>query len=538
MHHIVALLCCVAWGPPAGAAAAAAADPPAAQAVATQAVATQAVATVAATPADSVRALNRAQNAVRTYVRRARPATAREMRPDLVEALDAYAREIPGDDWVAGHRIGMRVKQGWYTSAATEALRCQASPWWCSALAGLALHAEGSHAEADRAFERALAAMPGDVRCAWAAELLHVLDGAVQRRYAAADCAERLALEKRIWWLADPLHVVQGNERRSEHYARLVGMRLHHELLAVEGREPCSHDHHAGVIRNGWPDWWWGPGLPEVGRAGARFLPADGAYEAPLEAGPDAWDVETDVASERYQPAWGTMRNLEHQVAFFLRGDSIQALAAAALGRLRVGGLAFSRSEHEAPIVVQAPPGGALVLAAGLPRDAWLVSIESVRDPSGAVRARFGHRLPEAAASGLALSDVMLINWSSTLQPTLEAAAPRMLPTTRFARNRAVGIYWEVYGVSDTTAVEVALSAQPDEPGLLARIGQSLRLATPRDGVAVRWQEQGEEPGILRSQMRIDFAGLPAGRYVLQLEVSQAGGPVAIARRSIELIDP
>ncbi|HSJ24841.1 MAG TPA: hypothetical protein VK929_09250 [Longimicrobiales bacterium] len=491
-----------------------------------------------ASPADSVRAHARAMNVVRTYLRRARPNTARDMRPDVVEQLDAYGREIPGDDWIIGHRVGMRVKQGWFTAAANEAVRCQGTAWWCSALAGMALHWEGSHEEAHQAFDRALAEMPRATRCQWAAELVHVLDGATARSYGAANCDERIAMEDRIWWLADPLHVMPGNDRRSEHYARLVSMHLHHELLAAEGREPCSHDHHSGVIRHGWPEWWWGPGLPETGREGARFMPRDAAFDAPLEAAPDAWDVETDVATERYAPGYGTVRNLEHQVAFFLDRDSILAVAAATFGRTRLGGVAFTRNETEPPRVIRAPEGGALVLAGRLPVDAWVVSIESMREPSGVVRARFGHRLPDATEAGLRLSDIVLVSWVEALQPTLESVAPRMLPTTRFARSRPVALYWEVYGVSDTTAVDIALSAEPDDPGLLARIGQSLRLATPRDGVAVRWQEQGDEPGILRSQTRIDFSSLPAGRYVLRLEISQGDGPPAVARRAIELVDP
>lgn len=488
-----------------------------------------------ASPVDSVRALNRARNSVRAYVRRATPATARDLRPDVVEQLDQYAREIPGDDWIAGHRIGMRIKQGWYSSAAAEALRCQASEWWCRALAGFALHVEGSQADAHRLFDQALAAMPMDVRCEWAAELLHVLEGELYARYAAADCQGRLAMEPRIWWLADPLHVLPGNDRRAEHYSRLVAMRLHHELLAAEGREPCAHEHHSGVIRNGWPPWWWGPGLPETGREGARFIPVGSVFNAPLSAGAGDWSLEVGAMSERFRPVYGDVRDIDHQAAFFLRGDSVQAVTAAALGRTRVGGVAFSRSEAEPPVVAYAREGGGLVLSAMLPHDEYLVSIEALREPSGAVRARFGHRLPEASAAGLRLSDVLLFSWNAALDETLEDVAPRMMPTTRFPRSRSVGMYWEVYGVADTTALEFALSAEPEDPGLLARLGQNLRLATPRDGVAIRWEAQGEAPDVVRTHTRIDFGSLPPGRYRLRLVVRQGDGPPAVATRAIEL---
>jgi hypothetical protein len=492
-------------------------------------------AAIAAPTADSLRTHNNARNAYRAYLRRATPATARELRPAAIEQLDAAAAVIPGDDWVIGHRVGLRVKQGWATSAVAAALRCEATQWWCKALEGFALHVEGSFADADRAFDEALAAMPEPVRCAWGAELLLILHGPLLAEYAAADCARRIALERRVWWLADPLHVLPGNDRRTEHYSRLVGLRLHREALAATGNEPCAPSHHEAVVRGGWPEWWWGKGLLETGQGGYRFMPSGDAAFQPLTSGPEAWIVAAGGTDERYSPAYGQVRDLEHQVGFFARGDSIIALVAAGLGRTRVGGLVLSRNEDETPVMAKAPEGGGFVMAAMAPRDRYLVSIESVREPSGAARARFGHALPEPSADGLGLSDLLLINWSASLPETLEAVAPRMIGSTRISANRTIGVYWEVYGAADTTAIDVALSAIPEEGGIVQRIGQGLRLVTPRDGVAVRWQDIGDEPGIVRKHLRLDMSQLPPGRYTLQMEVRQGDGAPATARRVIEL---
>jgi hypothetical protein len=492
-----------------------------------------------ASAADSMRALNAAKNALRGYVRRASSRNDLELRPAAIERLDGFAELIPGDDWIVGHRVGLRIKQRWYTPAVAVAIRCEATPWWCRALAGFALHVEGSFADAARYLDEALALMPESVRCEWGAELLHVLDGELLREYGAASCADRIQLEKRIWWLADPLQTEPGNDRRTEHYARVVGMHLHHQTIALTTTTPCAEDHHAGVLRAGWPEWWWSTAGPlESGGSGLAFMPAGSAAVRPLESEPADWqiaDVPAASRDERYRPSYGDIRTIDQQTAFFARGDSILAVAAASVGRVIRGGMVLSASEDADLIVVDSDQTGWYRLQTRVPRAPYLVSIEAVREAGGAVRARFGHSLPATTGGGLGLSDLLLFNWRDDVDDDLDAILPHMLGTTAVAGARPFGVYWEVYGATDATELQVSLSAAPVEEGVLRRLGQSLGLVSPRDGVGVRWQDTGDDPAILGKHLQLDLSHLRPGRYMLQLEVREGDGEPVVARRLIEV---
>jgi hypothetical protein len=499
-----------------------------------------AAATAAASPADSARALGAAKSVLRSYVRRAAERRSQELRPEVVQRLDDYARVIPGDDWLIGHRVGLRIKQGWHTAAVAAAIRCEGTRWWCEALAGFALHVEGSYGDADEAFDRALAAMPETVRCAWGAELAHILDGALRAQYEAADCAERTLLERRIWWLADPLHLLPGNDRRTEHYSRLVGMQLHHETLVFGSSSRCADEHHVAVIRGGWPEWWWNESGPlEPGGPGFAFLPAAALAGRPLDSTAADWDAPLVLRlGERYTPQYGQVRRQDQQTAFFGRGDSILVVGAAAVGRVRGGGMVLTRGEAGERFILPGPDAGWYLLSGMVPRDRYLASLEALRHESGAVRARFGHRLPEPSPSGLALSDLLLFNWADDLDETILAVGPRALGTTTLARNRVIGLFWEVYGAGEAESLEVSLSAEPADGGVLRRLGEGLRIVSPRDAIAVQWQEAGENPGILGKHLRLDLSQLQPGAYTLRLEVRDGTGQPAVALRSIEVSAP
>jgi hypothetical protein len=98
--------------------------------------------------------------------------------------------------------------------------------------------------------------MPDSLRCAWD-DASMFFDYTGRAAYASMSCAQRDSVNDRVWWLADPLWVENGNERRTEHYARRVLIELHRAIEADE-RFDWRDDYEGPaltemVLRYGWP---------------------------------------------------------------------------------------------------------------------------------------------------------------------------------------------------------------------------------------------------------------------------------------------
>src|SRR5688572_3865400 len=109
----------------------------------------------------------------------AEPAAIAEERRSLLKTLDSASRAMPGDEWVRGRLVWYSIEAGDTAAAVAAARECRDSelPWWCDALLGLALHVSHDFVMAERAFDRALAAMPDSARCRWT-DASSLLDGA------------------------------------------------------------------------------------------------------------------------------------------------------------------------------------------------------------------------------------------------------------------------------------------------------------------------------------------------------------------------
>ncbi|HYV98361.1 MAG TPA: hypothetical protein VE967_12950 [Gemmatimonadaceae bacterium] len=191
----------------------------------------------------------------------------RASRASLIALFDAAARAAPGNDWIAGQRVRLLVDQGEFALAESAARACRArSVSLCGMLLGYVIGAHGDLPRADSVFTATLGAMPLAERCAWS-DVRTLFDGAARRSYEHASCAERDSVSRIVWWLADPLYIVPRNERRAEHYVRVVLARLR---AAAERDERFDWNDETGgdalremVIRYGWPSYLYygGPGL-------------------------------------------------------------------------------------------------------------------------------------------------------------------------------------------------------------------------------------------------------------------------------------
>lgn len=512
----------------------------------------------AAAPRDSAEVRRDAERTVRAYLREvggggsipARPGqrvpshVIRSERARLIVELDRMAREIPGDDWLLGQRVAFRVKQGRREEAIRILNPCRASPWWCDALSGFLLQVQGDLSGAHDAFTRAVRNMPDEERCRWREPLEYLLYGGLASRYGRADCRERDELARRIWWLADPFQIQPWNDRRSEHYARLMGVFLYAQSRGTT-RGRCPRSCATMPLLRGWPSWWWSregpreyPDLP-----GYRFLPPPDVGLRPLESHAWDWDLIDDEFHERYDPPYGPIHDMDQQTAFLRRGDSLLVVAVTEMDRhilrgawsLEVGMVLSRGPDDEAVVVTEVGDPERFVLEAWVPDDAYLVSVEAVAERAGAARARFGHRLSEATRSGLALSDPILFDWDDQVEEELRAVLPRMLGTSSVAPGRAVGVFWETYGVGPGDELQVSVAARPVDRGFFRRLGQALRILGDQDVMRFTWQESGQRDGIEGRTLRVDLSELEPGRYVVELRVGRPGEDPAVARRHLEV---
>ena len=499
-------------------------------------------------------------------------------RSRLVGVLDSAARLLPADGWIVGQLVRYLAEDGRAQDALAAARACRAASWWCAALAGFALHAAPDFAAADSAYRVALDSMPADERCRWT-DVSLLLDGELARRYRSLGCADREALAARLWWLAQPLLSVAGNDRRTEHFARVTMTRLMRDARTAYGI-PWSWDLDELTLRYAWPAWWarqeTRPGQldAEVGvigheaAPGFHFIPDAHAVLDPARARKDDWQPGSSGARERYQPTYtDTLVALPHQTAVFHHGDSALVVAAYDLsGDARFRGAALEAALVLAPDERTTPRVGRLssarsrgVVTATAPWAPLLVSLEVIAPGVRRVaRARYGWRAASGSGQAL-LSDLLMFGppdppdrpdlpepsdlpepADSLPPPTLAAALPHALGSGVVRLDRKLGLYWELYepdppGQLVTTSVAVV----PVKDGWLHRLAAAVGVAGKRKAVRLEWQEVPEGRGAIYGRaLAIDLSGLAPGRYRLELTVRTPAGESETAGREIRVVRP
>lgn len=194
----------------------------------------------------------------------------RVARRALIATLDSAVSQLPQDNWLVGQLVRFLIDQREPDSALHVASTCKSQQWWCAALRGYALAARGAYAAAGLAFDTTLTLMPDAVRCGWN-DHAQLLESEGRDAYEKLACAQRDSVNERLWWLADPLYSVGGNERRVEQFVRHVTVALRAELMrderfhwrAIQGGDALVKM----VLRYGWPTYayWSGPGT-DIGR--------------------------------------------------------------------------------------------------------------------------------------------------------------------------------------------------------------------------------------------------------------------------------
>lgn len=470
-------------------------------------------------------------------------------RDRLLARLDSAAMSIPGDDWIAGQQIHYMIEGGQLADAVERARECAPARWWCDALLGLALHSAGEFAAADSAFSIALAAMPEAERCEWT-DLTKLFDGDVRGAYRRLSCDERLAVNERLWWLADPLYSRPGNDRRTEHYSRLTRDQAHRRASAVH-RMIWGPDLGELTVRYGWSSHYAQevprsfnsaqPSIVAYNRVpGYRFFADAGA--TPADTADATWNLRPLRSAERYSPLYATFAGLDAQTAAFPRGDSVLVAAAFDAG---VDTL-FGQGAIESALVLTGGPdrreqamvtvaGRRGTLSARVPEIPVVASIEVIGEKR-IRRARVRVSPRPGAGRRVRLSDVAFFTPGESLPDSFATFVERMRPDQTARREERLGLYWELSAsepITDrlTTRVDVVRERRHWLRRAVERIG----IVSPDRGVRLGWDDSMRRDGVVSRAVSVDLSTLDPGVYRIEIVVEIPGEPPLVASRELRV---
>jgi hypothetical protein len=484
------------------------------------------------------------------------PKKTADARTAMLARLAKAGATLPGDRWIVSQRVRYLVEAERFADAIDVARSCGAEASWCASLAGFAFHAASDFARADSAYAAALSLMPEAQRCKWT-DISMLLEGDPLKQYDRLSCANRAAFETRFWALSRPLFLVPANDLRTEHFARLTMV----EMIRMS-RYPhpmaWGDDARTLMVRYGW-ETHWSKDLPsglnatEANIIGHEptpafdFIPAAEALERPDSADVADWALHDPFAQSRYAPRYArSMTQLDHQVAFFRRGDSAVVVAAfdarsdTSFTRDSVAAalvLATTSSPDSTRMVSEPLTSRHGVLSSPAPWASLLISVEA-RDSAArrVARARTVARPPEATGR-LTISDILLFDDPTNLPQSLDDAAPRARGSLNLTRSTPVGVYWEMYGVRPTgEELTFTLTVSRIGTSWYRRAAEKLKVLDRRAPVRMKWQEPSARPGATRSRaIAVDFSTLPEGRYKIDLTLEAGGQPAATASRIVDV---
>jgi hypothetical protein len=466
-----------------------------------------------------------------------------QSRESFRQVLDSAAGLLPGDDWIAGQRVRYLVDDGDGSSALQAALACRGTSWWCAALEGMALHVTGDFARAEAAFETALSQMPAQKRCAWT-DLTYLLEEPLRAAYQRLGCDERTDFDRRVWLMADPLFLIPGNERRTEHLARHVWAES--ERTAVNTFwKPWGPDLEEMTVRYGWSEKWTRepPTILETGppvinghehEPNYHFFPEREPLGVASALDESLWDIGKLQPKEAYAPRYARVFvDLQPQIARFRRGDSTLVVAAYRKEDYQFlrqhtfyGALAIVADDSTPPLVARSTESGdrAAMLALTLARVAML-SVETLaRDSTVASRWRAVMRRLELRQNGLTISDLLFYEPSSTLATDVYEAAQTAYGKVLY-RDKKVGLFWELYGrTSRDSVIAVSLTLSPLTDNPLKRVIQALGIGGRPAPINVRWRENGSAGFSSPRSLTVDISLIPPGKYEVRLQIGDADG--------------
>jgi hypothetical protein len=490
----------------------------------------------------------------------AEPAVIARERDRLIALLDEAATKYPSDDWVAGQRVRYLEEARRVPEEIAAALACRGTPSWCNALLGFAYHDARQYVRADSAFTAAFSQMTPRLRCDWT-DVGILLDEYTGRAYRRLECGtpERERYERRLWWLAKPLYVVQGIDTRTEFYSRMT-MSYMLQNAATVHMFGFDVDERELLLRYGWPRSWSQSGRSPGGgplvvtghepTPSYQFLPPATLATSPATSDSVDWENGVKPVKARYAPAYARrIRALPHQSALFRRGDSSLVVLAWDATGIKLGGetremsVVLARADSLRPVVTRlanAPVRGSMT-ATG-PWGQLIMSAEmTAAGADTAARARYGLRPPYAIGARVTLSEMLFFTQYDGLPENLEQAVPHAMTSIRVRNDQQLGVFFESYGTNpagEKLKVTLTVAREEDEPGFVRRRMQAIglsRQATPLSLSHEDYSTRGQR--MTPRSFYLDVRELKKGAYIVQLSVEVAGQYVVYSERSLEIVD-
>jgi len=508
-----------------------------------------------------------------------------EARDDFIEAMAAAADRMPADEWILGQRIRYLGEAGRWEDALRLARGCGgAALSWCSVLEGFALHGMRRYEMALKRFRRGLEAMDPEETRKWKDPSM-LLDGRGSDVLEdASDEDQWEDVRARVWTLANPLYLVAGNDRESEHYARWTFSKMSDGARNAWGMR-WGDDLEEITVRYGWERGWervrpdFGAGrdvVTVIGHQlpdGKQFTPPGRVLEGPWTLQPRAWIPEGERPRSAHVPAYApSLLPGIAQVALFHRGDSTVVAAStelpANLDTVPNGAASWPRIGNDAvaegPILWPQPPllEGAEqfglfvvdemdrisgtsrgpregVLHLTVPAGKYLLSVEAWAPEEG-LGGRIRHGIStEVIPDDLAtLSDLILLHPGDTLPQNLFSALPSMRSSARLEVDTPLVLGWEVFGLSSRQEdVSFQLSFYKEGEGFFGKVGRWLGLGGQEEPLRIVWSEPGpSDIGPWFRSIEVTIPEVDPGEYVFRLGVTTPGRGELARTRLVEIV--
>ncbi len=507
----------------------------------------------------------------------------------------SYAWNQFRDPWILGQLVRYLVEDGRTFQASQVARECGLpQSWWCHALLGYALHVDEDFPGAEAAFQQALAELPESEVERWTTPryILSAEGRQFHREAGPENGVDREEVWDRLWRFSNPLFLVEGNDRLTDHYARLVVAHFKKEA-GNPFRLPWEEDMEESLVRYGRSIGWsrsqqptGGPGLQDTRSTVSHHHPGSRGYlfpeeflESPADIPPEAWITAPREARTWYAPSYAPdFRGLETQVARFRRGDSLLvvgafrpdpgSLVAGAPERIEAEGDPFTaRSDpfrSQAAPDPEGPPsdpagqgpaktglflvpedGGEPasvegdvregVLSLRAPTGRYVSSLEVLDRGAGAAwRARQGVSQDRLERGQAGVSDLLLLEEGAPLPDDLDEAIPLARRGIRIRTGERFAVAWEVYGLAFEETARVTLGFTEGRPGFLQQVGEFLGILDPDDPVEISFDEAGrDEVQTLFRALHLELPDLEPGEYTLHLSLDLPGRDPAVASRPI-----